>query len=225
MKNLTRRAFGNTTLYRFFSWLYGKYLEDQRKMYRPEDFRYFGKGAMVRNNVAINYPERVILKERATIQDGTIINSAGGLYVGENTGIGYNCIIFTAQHRYHNADAIPFDNVAELKPVIIREYVWIGASVMILPGIEIGEGAILGMGAVITKNVPPLAIVLGNPAKVIGYRSEDHYYSCKSKRKHQTICIEKNIRRIPPVFRKRYEKELEELGIIELIENDPTSIK
>lgn len=96
---------------------------------------------------------RVIIKDHACIHSGTLINSMGGLYIGKNTGIGYNCTIFTTQHRYRNAKTIPFDNVVELKPVIIRDYVWLGAGVIIMPGIELGEGSIIGMGSVVTKNV------------------------------------------------------------------------
>lgn len=214
------KILGKSKCYRFVTWLYGKYLEDQHKIYKPDDFKEFGNGVRIGKDVAINFPDRVILKDRAVIQNGAIINSAGGLYVGENSGIGYNCIIFTVQHRYHNAKSIPFDNIAQLKPVIIREYVWIGASVMILPGMEIGEGAILGMGAVITKTVPPLAIVMGNPAEIIGYRSKDFYNKCKSEGKYQSINISKSIRKIPLMMRMKYEKELKELGIISLVDSD-----
>jgi maltose O-acetyltransferase len=211
---IIKKLFGNFKPYKFLSWLYGKYLEDQAKVYEPKDFREFGNGVRIGKDVFINYPGKVILKDRVSIHSGTRINSAGGLYVGENTGVGYNCVIFTAQHRYRNAKSIPFDNVAELKPVIIREYVWIGEGVKILPGIEIGEGAIIGMGAVVTKNVPPLSIVIGNPAEVIGYRSKDHYYKCKSEGKCQYIHVENNVRKIPRMLQIKYEKELRELGLI-----------
>ncbi|MBN2183820.1 MAG: acyltransferase [Candidatus Krumholzibacteriota bacterium] len=162
-------------------------------------------------------PHRVVLKDRAVISSGTLINSRGGLYVGENSGIGYNCTIFTGNHRYRNSKTIPFDNGADLKPVIIREFVWIGIGVMILPGVEIGEGAIIGMGAVVSKSVPPLAIVIGNPSKIIGYRNKDHYYRCKEEGKFQTIRIKGGIEeRIVPMFKIRYEKELKELGLFDL---------
>jgi len=55
-------------------------------------------------------------------------------------------------------------------PVRIEDDVWIGARAIILPGIKIGKGAIIGSGAVVTKDVPPYAICAGNPARVIKYR-------------------------------------------------------
>lgn len=56
-------------------------------------------------------------------------------------------------------------------PIKIGDDVWIGANVTILKGVEIGNGAIIAAGALVNKNVPPLAIVGGNPAKIIKYRS------------------------------------------------------
>ncbi len=61
--------------------------------------------------------------------------------------------------------------VKSCEPVIIGDDVWIGTRVIILPGKKIGTGAILGAGAVITKDVPDYAIVGGNPAKIIKYRN------------------------------------------------------
>lgn len=209
------RSIKRTEPYQFLSWLYGKYCEDKAKRYSPSDFRACGSGVFIGPDVAINRPDRVVLKDRCVIQSGTLINSYGGLYVGENTGIGYNCVIFTALHRYRNAEAIPFDKVCELKPVIIRDFVWIGANVKILPGIEIGEGAIVGMGAVVTKNVPPLAIVLGNPAEIIGHRSREHFYKCKEQKAFEHISVMHSaIDTIPRMVKNRYADELRQMGLL-----------
>lgn len=53
------------------------------------------------------------------------------------------------------------------KPVLIREYAWVGAGATILPGVSIGRHAIVGAGSVVTKDVPDYAVAVGNPAKVI----------------------------------------------------------
>lgn len=212
--NIIKRIFRNTGPYKFLSWLYEKYYEDQKKVYSPAQFKEFGKGVTIYKNVCINMPERVVLKDGVTIYQGALINSQGGLYIGKNTGIGYNCTIFTGQHHYRDAESIPFDKRVDLKPVIIREFVWTGAGVMIMPGIEIGEGAIIGMGAVVTKNVPPLAIVLGNPAEIIGYRSKEHYYKCKKEGRFQAIRMGSDKEHMVYMFKIRYEKELKELGLL-----------
>jgi acetyltransferase-like isoleucine patch superfamily enzyme len=213
MMGLINKLLGRTRPYQVMSWAYNKYLEEQAQDYRPEQFAFFGEGVRIHRGVSINFPDRVVLKDRVEIFPGTTINSNGGLHIGENTGIGYNCTIFTSQHRYRGAKAIPFDNISELKPVIIRDYVWTGAGVMIMPGVEIGEGAIIGMGAVVSKSVPPLAIVMGNPAEVIMYRDKDHFYRCKEEGRYQTLTVSGVERKLIRMYKARYPKELDELGI------------
>jgi maltose O-acetyltransferase len=212
--NIIKQILGETSIYRFLSWLLNKYQDDQAMILRPGQFREYGKGVKIDKNVFISMPERVILKDRVSIYNGTMINSQGGLYIGENTGIGYNCTIFTVQHQYRNAKNIPFDDGVDLKPVIIHEFVWTGAGVMIMPGIEIGEGAIIGMGSLVAKSVPPFAIVLGNPAKIIGYRDKEHYHECKEEGRFQEISISKYKEIIPFMYKIRFEKELKELGML-----------
>ena len=65
------------------------------------------------------------------------------------------------------------------KAVHICENVWIGSKVIILPGVTIGEGSVIGAGAIITKDVPPCAVVGGNPAKVVKYRDKKQYLKLK----------------------------------------------
>lgn len=63
-------------------------------------------------------------------------------------------------------------NVVNSKPIIIRKHAWIGMNAIILKGVEIGEGAVVGAGSVVTKNVPAWTVVVGNPARVV--KTIDH---------------------------------------------------
>ena len=85
--------------------------------------------------------------------------------------MGPRCTIYTNNHAFDRLD-IPMceQGYCKDKPVYIEDDVWIGGNVTILPGIRIGCGAIIGAGAIVTKDVPGYAIVGGNPAKVIKYR-------------------------------------------------------
>jgi acetyltransferase-like isoleucine patch superfamily enzyme len=123
MKRLIKKIFGNTLLYKVISWAYNDYLENGDG-WPPEKFKEYGKGAIIDHNVHINFPERIVLKDCVRIHSGTGIDSRGGLYIGEHSGLACNCTVLTSQHRYRNAKNIPFDNVIELKPVVIREFVW-----------------------------------------------------------------------------------------------------
>ncbi|BBG66801.1 chloramphenicol acetyltransferase [Hydrogenimonas sp.] len=70
---------------------------------------------------------------------------------------------------------LPYDGYSYLKKVTIEKNVWIGDSVMIVPGVTIGEGSIVAMGSVVTKDIPKYSIVGGNPATVIRHRDIECY--------------------------------------------------
>ncbi len=126
--------------------------------------------------------------ENVSIGRGTSIHSAfiqglGGVTIGEYVHFGRNLSIYSANHRFEGAEAIPYDSVVVKKPVRIESYVWVGANVSINPGVTIGEGAIVALGSVVTRDVPPMAIVGGNSAKVIRYRNVDEFRELKKKGK------------------------------------------
>lgn len=95
----------------------------------------------------------------------------GDITIGDDVMMGTNCIIYTINHEFASTDVpMRLQGTQNKKPVVIGNDVWIGGRVTILPGVHIGNGAIIGAGAVVTKNVPDYAIVGGNPAKILKYR-------------------------------------------------------
>lgn len=87
----------------------------------------------------------------------------GGIEIGDDVLIGHNTTIATLNHDFNP------EHRGNLNPsrVKIGNKVWIGSDCTILPGVEIGEGAIIGGGSVVTKNIPKNSVAVGNPAKVI----------------------------------------------------------
>jgi acetyltransferase-like isoleucine patch superfamily enzyme len=84
--------------------------------------------------------------------------------------IGPHCYITDANHgRVHGINVK--SQAMDAKPVIIEDDVWLGAGVIVLPGVSIGRSAVIGAGAVVTKDVPANAIYAGVPANNIGDRS------------------------------------------------------
>lgn len=215
---MLKRIFGRTHFYRALSYLYDLFAKHEATAFDNSHLKHLGHRSEVYDGVQITDPSRVWIGDWTKIYGGTFINSMGGLHIGDHVGIGYGCTILTFIHSYRNATAIPFDNKVFLKPVIIRDFAWIGWHARLMPGVEIGEGAIVSMGSVVTKNVPPLAIVMGNPAEVIGYRSEQHFAACKAEGRVASHRLseffpEGMVEEIPVMTRRRYAKELADLGL------------
>ena len=71
--------------------------------------------------------------------------------------------------------------------LIFEDNVWVSARTCITPGVTIGEGAVIAVGAVVTKDIPKGAVVVGNPAKVLKYRDMEKYYQLKAEKKFQYL--------------------------------------
>lgn len=107
--------------------------------------------------------KNIRIGKRVFFNSGCKFQDQGGIIIGDDVLVGHNCVIATLNHAEdpdHRADMTP-------KPVRIGDKVWIGANVTILPGVSVGEGAILAAGAVVTKDVPPRTTVAGIPARVV----------------------------------------------------------
>ncbi|MBR6415253.1 MAG: sugar O-acetyltransferase [Bacteroidales bacterium] len=101
--------------------------------------------------------------ERSFINMGCKFQDQGGIFIGEDCLIGHNATLCTINHAFdpdHRGDMT-------FAPIRICDKVWLGANVTILQGVTVGEGAIVAAGAVVTKDVPPMTVVGGVPAKVL----------------------------------------------------------
>ena len=142
-----------------------------------------GDGTLLRSvNVAVELctavGAKLVIGKFASINYGVSIGATGSITIGNHVRIGpYVMIVDSAFHDAYNRSVRPAP-----QPVVIEDDVWIGAKASIMPGVRIGRGAIIGTGAVVTKDVPPFAVVAGVPAKVIKMldptrfvRGEDHH--------------------------------------------------
>ncbi len=97
----------------------------------------------------------------------------GSIVVGHHTAIGPGTVVRAANHRFSRRDMPIMQQGHEPGTIIIESDVWIGANCVITPDVRIGCGAVVGAGAVVTRNVAPFTIVGGVPARVIGRRGDD----------------------------------------------------
>ncbi len=137
-----------------------------------------GEGCRLNGVMHITASEKMELGQNVHIGDNARVRAEGGLSIGDNTHISRNLVLYTINHNYEG-DCLPYDDTNLGKAVTIGDNVWIGANVCVIPGVEIEEGAIIGMGAVVCKRVPRGAIVGGNPARVLKYRDMEHYEQLK----------------------------------------------
>lgn len=101
----------------------------------------------------------------------------GNVLIHNNLHSGEEVLILAQSHNY-NGDELPYDSTYIIKNVVIDDNVWIGSRVLIIGEVHIGEGAIIGAGSIVTKDVPPLAIYAGG--KIIKYRDKEKYNRLKT---------------------------------------------
>jgi maltose O-acetyltransferase len=112
-----------------------------------------------------SYGCHISIGNNSYINSGAIILDNGQVTIGDNVMIGPRIQIYTSSHALDAERRIAGDEVAN--PVSISNKVWIGGGAIILPGVHIGEGAIIGAGSVVTKDVTNYDRVAGNPARSI----------------------------------------------------------
>lgn len=108
----------------------------------------------------------------------------GGVKIGNYFHSGTNVKIMLGSHDYDYGDKIPYGTHNTEKNVVIDDFVWLGSDVTISGNVHIGEGAIVAIRSVVVKDVPPYAIVGGNPAKVIKYRNIEQFKKLKEEGKY-----------------------------------------
>jgi acetyltransferase-like isoleucine patch superfamily enzyme len=130
-----------------------------------------GPGADIRASGVIAEPgEGVRIGDRTAIGARNVIWGQGGITIGDNCLLGPNVTVLSENHVANSATELVRDQGAVRAPVVIEDDCWIGAGATVLLGVRIGRGAVVGAGAVVTKDVESLAIVVGVPAKQIGQR-------------------------------------------------------
>lgn len=160
------------------------YRKNDCKNINPEyHFKYIGKGSEIQDGCRIYNQSKIYIGNNVRIGNGALIEGMGGLKIGNNVIFGPDVTVWTANHNYEKPTKLPYDEKVIFKPVSIEDNVWVGGKSIILPGVTIHEGAVIGMGAVVTQDVPKCAVVGGNPAKVLKYRDIKQYEQLKKEKK------------------------------------------
>jgi acetyltransferase-like isoleucine patch superfamily enzyme len=163
--------------------------------FNKSDFRKLGEGVVFESGVLVFHPENISIgndvyighqtilkgyyKGELTIDDGTWIgqqcffHGAGNLRIGKNVGIGPGVKIITSYHSEEGIIKPVLHSKILFAQVIVDDDSDLGVGSIVLPGVKIGRGVVVGAGAVVTKDVPDYAVVVGSPARIIKYRNQE----------------------------------------------------
>ncbi len=131
----------------------------------------------VYRGVEIRGAKKLVIDKGSTIGPKVLLDARNGLKIGKCATIAYEAVIWSMNHDYND---IHFSSNGSLTE--IGDYVWICSRSIILPGIKIGEGAVVASGAIVTHDVSPYTVVAGIPARVVGKRDrKDWKYGFKNK--------------------------------------------
>jgi len=130
-----------------------------------------GTGSTIHMGAVFYDPKNIKIGKDSIIGEGAVLDGRDKLIIGDHVDIASEVMIYNAEHDVQNAD---FHAIRA--PVIIEDYVFIGPRAIILPGVKIKKGAVIGAGAVVTKDVEEFTIAGGVPAKEIKKRTTDLKY-------------------------------------------------
>lgn len=134
--------------------------------------KHLGTPSYISHQATFNFHHRISIGKYCRIGPYCHLDGEGGITIGDGTIFASRITILTSSHHYNQVEFLPYNIEDKRMPVHIGKGCWIGWGASILPGVTVEDGAIIAMGAVVTKSVPKGAIVGGNPAKVIKYRDE-----------------------------------------------------
>jgi len=149
-------------------WRFGYWFRDQLVRHIADTC---GRDIKVKHHCYIGKGQGLRIGDRTQLGHNARIDQC--VTIGDDVLMGPDVVILTNTHEFENL-GIPINRQGKIhvRPVVIGNDVWLGTRVIVMPGVRIGDHAVIGAGSVVTKDVPPRAVVAGNPARLIRYRGE-----------------------------------------------------
>ena len=138
---------------------------EERSRILKELIPHAGDGLWLQPPFYCDYGTNIKLGERVFFNFNCVVLDVTYVTIGSRTLFGPNVQIYTATHPLNHIERA--SGLEFAKPIVIGEDVWIGGSVVICPGVTIGDRSVIGAGSVVTRDIPPDVFAAGNPCKVI----------------------------------------------------------
>lgn len=174
-RSSTRAFVVDAVMYAINNWVFQFPSHEVRLLAARAVFGEIGDDSSLLRGVEVRVPKNVFVGRNSIINARVLLDGRGGkLVIGDNVDIAQESNIWTLQHDPHSDD-----HRDQGGDVTIEDYAWIASRATILPGVRIGHGAVVASGSVVTKNVAPMTIVGGVPAKKIGERRGNPSYKIR----------------------------------------------
>lgn len=148
-----------------------------KRAYTLRRFRRHGENVYIGAGCVFNPPGNIEIGSHVYFGANCVIQSVhGDILIGDHVMFGPGVHIHGGNHKIDDLDGFMDEakkQYGDDPPVVISNDVWIGANAIVLPGVTVGEGAVIGAGSVVTHNVEPYAVVAGNPAKILRFRKRE----------------------------------------------------
>ena len=144
--------------------------EDMHKFFK-DWFKEFGEDSMIIPPMYCDYGVNIKIGKNSYFNMNCTFLDVCPIEIGNNVFVGPSTSFYTPCHPIHKD--YRYKGIEYAKPIKVEDNVWIGGNVIVLPGVRIKEGAVIGAGSVVTKDVDEMTIVAGNPAKIIRKITEE----------------------------------------------------
>lgn len=170
------------------------------------------KTSRIDPSVRVYNHKNLFMAENTNIDHGGVVmNTRAKVFFKKNSGAAFGLVAVTGNHMSivgKNLKQITDETKDEYdinhemdKDIIVEEDVWIGNHVTLLSGVKVGRGSEIGAGSVVRTNIPPYAVVIGNPAKIVGFR-----FTPEEIIEHEKVQYDEKERLSKEVLDKNYEK-------------------
>lgn len=137
----------------------------EKKTILKKLFKISGEQLTIEPNFFCDYGFNIEFGENCYINHNCVILDCAKVKFGENVLIGPNCGFYTAIHPLNADERNQWFEYT--KPITVKDNVWFGGNVVVLPGVTIGKNSVIGAGSVVTKDIPDNVVAVGNPCKVL----------------------------------------------------------